>query len=48
MTEKVIRIAIVAGTVMVAIIVFCTMFSNFSALMRGQTPPGAISHDNGS
>lgn len=39
-TEKVVRIAIVAGAVMVGIIVLCTMYSGFAALMTGQPMPG--------
>ena len=39
-TEKVVRIAIVAGAVMVSVIVLCAMYSGFSALMTGQPMPG--------
>lgn len=39
-TEKVVRIAIVAGAIMVGVIVLCTMYSGFAALMTGQPMPG--------
>ena len=37
--DKVIRIAIIVGTAMVGIIMLCTMYQSFSALMLGQMPP---------
>ncbi|MFT8676546.1 MAG: hypothetical protein ABF791_11855, partial [Acetobacter sp.] len=37
-TDKVIRIAIIAGTAMVGIIMLCSMYQSFSALMLGQMP----------
>lgn len=39
-TEKVVRIGIIAGAVMVGIIVICTMYSGFASLMTGQSMPG--------
>ncbi|GAN71309.1 hypothetical protein ASY01nite_02570 [Acetobacter syzygii] len=39
-TEKVVRIAIAVGAIMVGIIVMCSMYSGFAALMTGQPIPG--------
>ncbi|MFT8417451.1 MAG: hypothetical protein ABF636_01290 [Acetobacter sp.] len=39
-TEKVVRIAIIAGSIMVGVIVLCSMYSGFAALMTGQPMPG--------
>lgn len=38
-TEKVVRIAVIAGAIMVGIIVLCSMYSGFAALMTGQPLP---------
>ncbi|MBO1324018.1 hypothetical protein K2X14_02465 [Acetobacter sp. TBRC 12305] len=38
-TDKLIRIAIMVGAAMVGIIMLCTMYQSFSALMLGQVPP---------
>lgn len=39
-TEKVVRLAVIAGAVMVGVIVLSTMYSGFAALMTGQPMPG--------
>ena len=39
-TEKVVRLAIIAGAIMVGIIVLTSMYSGFAALMTGQPMPG--------
>ncbi|GBQ31057.1 hypothetical protein AA19596_0456 [Acetobacter fabarum DSM 19596] len=39
-TEKVVRLGIIAGAIMVGIIVLTTMYSGFAALMTGQPMPG--------
>lgn len=39
-TEKVVRLGIIAGAIMVGIIVLTTMYSGFAALMTGQPIPG--------
>ncbi len=38
--DKVVRIAIIAGAIMVGVIVLCSMYSGFAALMTGQPMPG--------
>jgi hypothetical protein len=47
MNENATRIGIIMGAIMVGIIVFCTMFQNFRALLLKNPEPAAISHNVG-
>jgi hypothetical protein len=47
MNENATRIGIILGAIMVGIIVFCTMFQNFRALLLKTPEPAAISRNAG-
>lgn len=47
MNENATRIGIIMGAIMVGIIVFCTMFQNFRALLLNKPEPTAISQNAG-
>lgn len=47
MNENATRIGIILGAIMVGIVVFCTMFQNFRALLLKNPEPTAISRNAG-